>query len=154
MVCAEDVKRLCLQLESKSTKGEHWPRAGTSQQDRGVLVTASRGEASLSPLLICTVAPRWDGRPFCCSSRSIVNTPELSDTTGLPGELSSNRAGLITSAEGSRYSLQMVWWGEDFFISPSSFSGRATGDSALNLSLTLLTFQVFTDLRVTNYSSD
>lgn len=93
MVCAEDVKRLCLQLESKSTKGEHWPRAGTSQQDRGVLVTASRGEASLSPLPICTVAPRWDGRPFCCSSRSIVNTPELSDTTGLPGELSSIQPG-------------------------------------------------------------
>lgn len=57
VVCAEDVKCLCLQLESKSANGEHWPRAAMSQQDRGVLVTASRGAASLLPLLICTAAP-------------------------------------------------------------------------------------------------
>lgn len=57
MVCAEDVKCLCLQLKSKSTKGEHWPRAVMSQQDRGVLVTVFRSAASLLPLLICTTAP-------------------------------------------------------------------------------------------------
>lgn len=33
--------------------------------------------------------------------------------------------------------------GGDFFISSSSFSGRATGESALNLSVMLLTFYVF-----------
>lgn len=57
VVCAEDVKCLCLQLKSKSTEGEHWPRAVMSQQGRGVLVTSSRGAATLLPLLICTIAP-------------------------------------------------------------------------------------------------
>lgn len=55
---AADVKCLCLRLESKSTKGEHWPRAAMSQWDRGGFRwQCPRGAASLLPLLICTAAP-------------------------------------------------------------------------------------------------
>lgn len=73
-----------------------------------------------------------------------MNAPEPSDTARPSGELSSNRAA-ITHAHGG----DGGWVGRgggDFFI--SSFSGRATGESALNPSVVLLTFNVLMNPRV------
>lgn len=87
--------------------------------------------------------PRWDGRPLSCSSRSIVNVLELSDTTRLSGELPSEPGLADCQCRGLLLLMQMVVWeGGDVFISSSSFSGRATGDSALNPSVML--FYLFT----------
>lgn len=73
-----------------------------------------------------------------------MTAPELSDTARPSGELSSNRVLADCQCGGLPLLMHMVvivGGGGDFFI--SSFSGRATGESALNPSVVLFNFQRF-----------
>lgn len=111
-----------------------------------LLVTASRGAASLLPLMICTTAPPMGRKtllllvPLYCECpgaiwhhsavRWAVIQPGLADCQCRgPPLLMHIVVVVVVVGRGG------------FFI--SSFSGRATGESALNLSVMLLTFNVF-----------